>query len=215
MMQMHPHFNFRPLGKIAGLLLALIVLFFPSFVFAQNTNPSVCIDPGHGGTDTGAVNGDILEKDLNLDVAGRLAMLLNNSGYIVYQTRTGDQTFSNSDRYNFCNSNNATILVSIHHDGSSDPSIDYSQALYMKKTDVDLAKVVVNGVSSKLNTTNHGISRFASGVLLKSKMPAAISEAFFLTNTAEYTMLKDPTSTRRQDEAVALYNGITNYFANH
>jgi N-acetylmuramoyl-L-alanine amidase len=46
-------------------------------------------------------------------------------------------------------------------------------------------------------------------------MPAAASEAFFLTNTAEYTMLKDPTSTRRQDEAVALYNGITNYFTSH
>lgn len=212
---MHPHFNFRPVGKIVGLLFTLVVLFLPSSIFAQNTGSSICIDPGHGGTDSGAVNGDISEKNLNLDVANRLATLLTGAGYTVYQTRMGDQTLSNADRYNFCNSKNATILISIHHNGSSDSSIDYSQALYMKKTDVDLAKAVVNAVSSKLNIQNHGINRFASGVLLKSKMPAAISEAFFLTNTAEYNMLKDPTSTRRQDEAVALYNGITNYFANH
>lgn len=176
---------------------------------------SVCIDPGHGGGDTGAVNGDITEKDLNLDVAKRLAVLLVNSGFTVYQTRVGDQTLSNADRYNFCNSNNATILVSIHHNGSSNSSLDYSSALYMKKSDVDLARAVVNAVSSKLGTTNHGISRYASGVLLKSKMPAAISEAFFLTSTAEYNMLNDSTSTRRQDEAAALYNGIANYFAGH
>lgn len=180
------------------------------------TSPkSVCIDPGHGGTDTGVINSDIMEKDLNLDVANKLATLLQNSNYTIYQTRTGNQTLTNNDRYNFCNSNNAAILVSIHHNGSSNSSLDYSSALYMKKSDVDLARAIVNSVSSKLNTQNHGISRFASGVLLKSKMPAAISESFFLTNTGEYNMLKDPTSTRRQDEAQALFDAITNYFASH
>lgn len=176
---------------------------------------SVCIDPGHGGTDTGAINNDISEKDLNLDVANKLAVLLANSSYAVYQTRIGDQTLSNRDRYDFCNSNNATILVSIHHNGSNNSSLDYSLALYMKKSDVDLARAIVNSVSSKLDIQNHDISRFASGVLLKSKMPAAISEAFFLTNTQEYNMLKDPTIDRRQGEAQALFNAIANYFTSH
>lgn len=198
-----------------SIIASLLLLVFIDPNIKAASPKSVCIDPGHGGGDTGAVNNDILEKDLNLDVTNKLATLLQNAGYTVYQTRTTDQTLSNSDRYNFCNSNNATILVSIHHNGSSNSSLDYSQSLYMKKSDVELARAIVNSVSVKLNTENHGISRFASGVLLKSKMPAAISEAFFLTSTVEYNMLKDPSLDRRQDEAQALFAAITNYFASH
>jgi len=85
----------------------------------------------------------------------------------------------------------------------------------MKKTDVDLAKIIVNSVSSKLGTKNNGISRFASGVLLKAKMPAAMSEGFFLTSTYEYNLLISSTVDRRQDEAQALLEGITAYFSTH
>jgi len=176
---------------------------------------SVCIDPGHGGSDIGTSNNEILEKDLNLDVANRLAALLTNNGYTVYQTRADDSTHSNNDRYTFCNSRGASILVSIHHNGSTNSSLDYSLGLYMKRIDVDLATSIVNAVSSGLGTNNHGVSRFASGVLLKAKMPAAISEGFFLTNTEEYNLLNSTSVDRRQEEAQALYNGIVNYFSTH
>lgn len=59
--------------------------------------------------------------------------------------------------------------------------------------------------------TNKGIAQFASGVLIKSDMPATISEGFFLTNTHEYNLLTASGSTRRQDEAQAIYNGIVAY----
>lgn len=201
----------------------LLLLLHLNPVFARGKPPSppptilnsVCIDAGHGGTDIGTSNNEILEKDLNLDVANRLAALLTNNGYTVYQTRTDDSTLSNNYRYTFCNSEGASILVSIHHNGSTDSSLDYSLGLYMKKDDVDLATSIVNAVSAGLGTDNHGISRFASGVLLKAKMPAAISEGFFLTNTEEYNLLNSTTIDRRQDEAQALYNGIVNYFASH
>jgi N-acetylmuramoyl-L-alanine amidase len=180
---------------------------------ATAATQSVCLDPGHGGTDPGTSNGGIRESDLNLDVANRLASLLVAGGYQVYQTRTGDQTLSNKDRYTFCNSKQATILVSIHHNGSSDPTVDYSLGLYMKKTDVPLATALVGAVSSGLGTPNAGVRRFASGVLLKSKMPAAISEGFFLTSTYEYNRLTQGPDDRRQAEAQALYAGIETYFA--
>ena len=200
----------------------LLLLLFLSPAFAKGkpsplpTVPnSVCIDPGHGRSDIGTSNNEILEKDLNLDVANRLAALLTDNGYTVYQTRTDDSTLSNNDRYTFCNSKGASILVSIHHNGSNDSSIDYSLGLYMKKVDVDLATSIVNAVSDGLGTDNHGISRFASGVLLKADMPAAISEGFFLTNTEEYNLLNSTTVDHRQEEAQALYNGIVNYVASH
>lgn len=85
----------------------------------------------------------------------------------------------------------------------------------MKKTDVDLARSVVNAMSSELNLDNHGVSRFASGVILKANMSATISEGFFLTNTNEYNLLTGTTIDRRQEEAQALTDGIKNYFSTH
>lgn len=173
---------------------------------------SVCLDPGHGGSDIGAVNGDLVEKDVNLEVANKLSTLLENAGYTVFQTRTDDSTLSNADRYNYCNSEMAAILVSIHHNGSSDPNVDYSLALYMKKADdVALAQIVVDTVSSQLELSSQGISRFASGVLLKADMPATISEGFFLTSSVEADLIKN--SNRLDQEAQALLTAIQSYFS--
>ncbi|OGY28127.1 MAG: hypothetical protein A2864_01945 [Candidatus Woykebacteria bacterium RIFCSPHIGHO2_01_FULL_39_12] len=171
----------------------------------------VCIDPGHGGTDTGAVNADLLEKNVNLKVAFFLQDRLKAGGYTATLTRTDDSTLSNADRYSHCNNERAEVLISIHHNGSSDPSVDYSLALYMTNEDVPLAQTVVDTVSAQLELPNKGVSKFASGVLLKSKMPATISEGFFLTNSTEYNLIKN--GTRLEDEADALFDAITAYFA--
>src|SRR3984893_4805042 len=50
----------------------------------------VVLDPGHGGQDSGASCGGVLEKDLTLDVAGRIARLLNSEGIATLMTRVGD-----------------------------------------------------------------------------------------------------------------------------
>ena len=201
---------------------AITLLLFASFitpVLAAKPTPtptpeptakSVCVDAGHGGSEIGTSNSDLLEKDVNLQVAQLLKGKLQTANYVVYMTREDDRDLSNADRYNYCNSQNASILVSIHHNGSTNSDTDYSLGLYMKKSDVALAREVVNAVSSGLNLSNNGISRYASGVLLKSKMPATISEGFFLTDNAEYDAIKN--GTRLEQEADALFSAIQNYF---
>lgn len=200
-------------------LLLLILLVTPVLAAKKNrptppppepTIKSVCIDAGHGGSETGTSNQDLLEKDINLKVAKTLKEKLKTAGYIVYMTREDDVFLTNADRYNYCNSQNATILVSIHHNGSTNLEMDYSLGLYMKTSDIPLAQAVVDSVSSSLGLQNNGISRFASGVLLKSDMPAAISEGFFLTNNTEYDLIKN--GSRLEDEANALLTAVNNYF---
>lgn len=176
---------------------------------------SVCIDAGHGGTDIGTSNLDLLEKNVNLEVAKFLKdKLINEAGYIkdvnLFMTRETDVAMTNADRYNFCNSKNTAILISIHHNGSTNPETDYSLGLYMKDVDRPLAQLVVDTLSEAFGLTNKGITRFASGVLLKSNMPATISEGFFLTSTVEYPLVK--LGIRQQQEVQALYNAINNYF---
>ena len=172
---------------------------------------SVCIDAGHGGNDIGTTNNDLLEKEVNLQVAFLLQEKLTANDHEVFMTRTDNtSTLSNAYRYNLCNSQRAAILISIHHNGSTNSDVDYTSALYMKKKDIPLAQIVAETVSTQLELSTRGVLSFASGVLIKSDMPATISEGFFLTNSTEYNLIK--TSNRLEQEADALFDAITNYF---
>ena len=192
----------------AVLVLSLVLVASPTHAAGE----SVCIDPGHGGSDTGTSGGGILEKDLNLDVASELGAILSANGYGVFYTRTGDISLGNSARAKYCNSVGATILVSVHHNGASNPETDYTTALYQKRIDRDLARAVTGSVSVALGIPNKGITQFASGVLIKSDMPATISEGYFLTSATEQSRLNDPNRDYRQEEAQAIYQGIVTYF---
>ena len=60
----------------------------------------VVIDPGHGGTDSGAVGNGIVEKDLNLKISKYIFDRLKNMGVDVKITRDTDETLSPQERVN-------------------------------------------------------------------------------------------------------------------
>jgi len=241
---------FRPwAAMLAAILVAglLVAAAFATGADAQGvplTGETVVLDPGHGGSDSGAVNGTyrIREKDQNLDVAYRLKTLLEASGATVYMTRGGDPgnpngpgvkdpgddafaddaTLSNNDRYIYANSTGADILVSIHMNGSSDPNQDYTTTLFGKwRKDKELAYALFDELSTLPAASNAGTIRtrspysYASGVLLKSDMPATIAETVFITSNAEGRLLSDGTGTRQQQIAEALEKGIENHLSTH
>ncbi len=208
---------------VAGLLVAAA---FATGAGAQETGckGQVVLDAGHGGSDSGAVNAryGLKEKEQNLDVARRLEALLEADGHAVCMTRTGDETLSNNDRYTYANTTGAEILVSVHMNGSSDPGVDYTTTLFGKwRKDKELAYSVFGGLSALPAANGTGIIAtrspysFASGVLLKSNMPATIAETVFITSDAEGRLLSDGTGARQQQIAEALSVGIENYLTTH
>lgn len=103
----------------------------------------VAIDPGHGGSETGAVhvgtdgNADLLEKNVNLEIALILAQQLTDAGYTAVLTRTadtpvnrarrdlnGDGVVDNDDdlqaRVDIANEAGAEVFLSIHNNGVDD-----------------------------------------------------------------------------------------------
>lgn len=218
------HFR-RRVFILVCIVIAGLLIFRPQVLQAHSNTVSkpsfskketVCLDPGHGGSDPGATTsgGDIIltERDINLIVAQQVNQSLEKAGYQVFMTRTSnDTTMSNHDRYTYCNSKHTTILVSIHHNYFSDNQVDYATALFYKDSDQALASSILDSVSSKLNVTNDNIAQFEDGVLSESTMPATLSEGFFITNTDEYALLTSPSSTRLSDEAQGITAGIINY----
>ena len=74
--------------------------------------PLVVIDPGHGGSDPGAVNDSYQEKNYTLSIGLKVRdYLLANYQTNVLMTRTTDTTVSLASRTILANSNNATISV--------------------------------------------------------------------------------------------------------
>src|SRR5215510_14246393 len=81
----------------------------------------VVLDPGHGGQDSGAMCGGVMEKDLTLDVARRVDRLLDSEGVATLMTRLGDSYVSLADRAGFGNRAKDSIFVSIHFNEDNKP----------------------------------------------------------------------------------------------
>jgi N-acetylmuramoyl-L-alanine amidase len=162
--------------------------------------PLVCLDAGHGGSEPGAINGPLEEKDVNLDIAYAVRSLLLGQGYRVALARTSDQTLSSNDRYTFCNDQGATILVSIHTNSVANASVDGTLAIYFHADDQVLADVIQRSVFAALQPAapgpdpfvDYGLKRDALGVLLKSKMPGATIESVFMSHPGEAAVLAQP-----------------------
>jgi N-acetylmuramoyl-L-alanine amidase len=235
---------FKVWATVLVAILAAILLTTVAFAAGAGAQPlcsgKVVLDAGHGGTDYGAVNANGLrEKDQTLEVARRLKALLEGDGCTVYMTRTGDKTLSNNDRYTYANTTGADVLVSIHMNGSTDPTVDYTTTLFGKwRKDKELAYAVFgdNVNPPKINPPTYGLRTlsavngrgttwgtistkapysFASGVLLKSNMPATIAETVFITNKTEGERLSDGSGIRQQQIAEALKTGIEHYLSSH
>jgi N-acetylmuramoyl-L-alanine amidase len=221
-------------SKLALSLMTVVILLISAILVTLVAPPTrsyaagqiVCIDPGHGGTDTGATmtgtSGTITEAQETLDIAQRLQTLLLSSNYRVVMTRTNNTTLTNSQRATICNNAGAAILVSIHLNGSSDHTVDYTVGLYGKKNKDQALTSTINyamaGLPSASGTgtiQNNGITNFADGMLLKATMPATIAETVFITSSSEYSLLTNGSGTRQQAIAQKLQAGINNWFATH
>jgi len=219
---------------VGAAMAALVLAATTGAARAQDPNCAgdIVLDAGHGGTDSGAVNKahGLTEKAETLKVAYELKALLVGDGYSVCMTRTSnEQTLSNSDRYAYANSTGARVLVSVHMNGSSNPATDYTTTLFGKwRKDKAFAQTVFKSLSTLPAASGTGTIAtktpysFASGVLLKSEMPATIAETVFLTSDKEAEWLKngrtmpDGTVVSRQEQiAQKLEAGIQDYLATH
>ena len=120
---------------MAGVVMAALMVAMTGAASAQDVGckGDIVLDPGHGGTDTGAVNKayGLTEMAENLKVALDLKALLMEDHYNVCMTRTtNEETLSNNDRYTYANTTGARVLISIHMNGSSSSTADYTTTLF-------------------------------------------------------------------------------------
>jgi len=100
---------------------------------------TICLDPGHGGEDLGAVGkGKLLEKELTLKVSRKLReLIVSRLGLRVVMTRDRDADVSLNGRAGFANSQNAQIFLSIHFNSSRRTSARGSESYFVSLNATD------------------------------------------------------------------------------
>ena len=101
----------------------------------------IVIDPGHGGKDPGAIGvGGIMEKDLVLSIAKKLALKLKNEmGIQVVLTRNDDRFVALEDRTHRANAENADLFISLHTNASANGEARGVETYYLDNTSDEAA----------------------------------------------------------------------------
>ncbi len=170
----------------------------------------IVIDPGHGGTDCGAIRNNVTEKAITLDVSKRVRDLLTKQGFTVYMTRDTDETVSLQDRVAFSEEHHADAFVSIHVNSSEKPEITGIETHYWREESLDLAKVVHASLASHINSKNRGLFKSKFYVINHTTSPAILVEIGFISNMWERGELVS--DKRKQATAKAIAEGVQNYF---
>lgn len=191
----------------------------PGAIPPPGSNPRlIVLDPGHGGSDTGAMHNGLVEKDLTLDIALRVRSLLIARGWIVKMTRDADRDvfgWNASDvdelqaRVDVADNAGARMFVSIHANSSTSTVPNGTTSYFYKPDDRPLASAIQRHLVSLLGTKDDGVVRERFYVIRHTTMPAALVETAFLSNAQDAARLRNPEF--RQEIALGIADGIKDY----
>lgn len=177
----------------------------------------VIIDPGHGGTDSGATGNNLLEKDYNLLISKYMYDRFKQLGVPVAITRDSDTTLSPTDRVNtilnkFGNSSDV-ILISNHVNSGGGEGAEVIYALRNKDT---LAKRILENIGAAGQETRKYYQRRLPSDTSKDyyfihrntgNLEPLIVEYGFIDNTKDVEFLKE----NYEELAEAVISAVANY----
>ena len=226
----------KPLYKILILGTLILSLSIQGTKAQKNSNKSsvlsgklICIDPGHGGsaaTDSYR-QGPTGEREewIDLRVGLLLKEILEAKGAKVLMTRTEDIPVPLASRSKMAVDQKADFFISIHHNATADPSVNFPIIYYHgiaseNQAGVSFGKILAKNLSKymyKRKTPVSIVSDFTifsevgSSVLRGSYgIPGVLAEASLFTNPEEESRLK--TKVHNYNEALAMAKAIETFF---
>jgi N-acetylmuramoyl-L-alanine amidase len=173
--------------------------------------PTVVLDAGHGGPDTGAVKNFILEKDINLDITLRTARIFESKGWNVVLTRRTDVEPSLLERADAANIVDATVFISVHNNSLPEEKLPRSRefgttVLYnaaARQPAEDLARMIQDELVLSTGTQREVLQDRPKLVVLNSTwVPAVLTEGVMMPNPANAKLILDRIQRQRTAEAI-------------
>ncbi len=174
---------------------------------------TICIDPGHGGTDRGAVRGGLAEATVTLDVA-RAAQRALTPRYRVVLTREDDRTVTLADRVAVATNAHADFFASLHVNAADNGRAGgYEVFVRSSPSPESLAlasAMLVQFARRWPDRRNRGL-KTANFLVVRQSRPACLIECFFLTNPTERALLALEQTREALGETIAW--GCGNFIA--
>lgn len=206
------------------LLLSFLTLVSPLSAYAA----TVMIDPGHGGSDPGAIGvTGLYEKEVNLAISLMVREELANKGYRVLMTRDQDVALSLQERIDIANEAMPDILVSIHANSFRSPDVSGTLVLYydnryplasypaseamarLTPQSRALAQSILEEAVKATGMTNRGLMESSVYMVRMGSFPSALIETAFLSNREDEKKLRDEQFRLKMAKGIA--NGIAKY----
>ncbi|MCI8417195.1 MAG: N-acetylmuramoyl-L-alanine amidase [Lachnospiraceae bacterium] len=187
---------------------------FSGFSFPwEKAEAVIMLDAGHGGKDQGTSYGDILEKELTLEITKRVEKLLKDAGYAVEMIRTGDDSMNVYERSRHANQKEPDVFVSIHCNFLERGEASGIETYYGKDRGQDsqsLAEKIQASTVEKTGAVDRGARTEDFVVVKETKMPAALIEVGFLSDPHERELLQDEEYQKKLAQGIA--DGIMDYW---
>ncbi len=174
----------------------------------------IALDAGHGGRDPGAVVGDVLEKDLNLEIIQRVQTLIDGDPTLrAVMVRSVDEYVALEDRITRAEQRGATIYLSLHTNSFDQPGASGIETWVDSARSADdpsrvLASLVQDTLSEETGARNRGV-KSQELYLRRTAMPAISVEVGYMTNPEELEKLLDP--AYQEEIASAILSGIQQF----
>ena len=166
----------------------------------------IFIDPGHGGSQPGAVGNGLKEKDLTLAIALECRRVLANeyTGHLIKMSRTSDKTVSLKQRTDMANAWGADFFLSIHINAGGGTGFEsYRWVQKGSSTTMAVQKAVHAAVLKVSGWRDRGQKWANFHVLRESKPPAILTENGFIDTAADAKKLKDSAFIKKLGRAHA------------
>ena len=181
----------------------------------------IVIDPGHGGSDAGAIGPTgVTEKSVALAVSLKAQNLLTDDGYKVIMTRTTDidvaapgvpDTTELQARVNKAPPN-ASLFISVHCNAFSNGTANGMETYHAPNAvkGSRLARLLNEELEKLGGLSNRGVKAARFYVMTHSQCPASLIELGFITNPREEKLLAS--NDYQQKLAQAITNAVNRYF---
>jgi N-acetylmuramoyl-L-alanine amidase len=223
--------------QLKSFVLLILLGFSTQITFAQENSIKggnlsgkiICIDPGHGGsaaTDSYR-QGPTGEREewIDLRVGLLLKEILEQKGAKVLMTRSSDLPVPLAERSKMAVENKADFFISIHHNATADPSVNFPIIYYHglaseNQAGVSFGKILAKNLKTYMYKTNTPVSVVSDFTIFSGAgssvlrgtygIPGVLAEASLFTNPEEESRLK--TREHNYNEALAIAKAIEKFF---
>ena len=146
------------------LSIAFVAVLFLSLSFVPKTKKIVVFDVSHGGTDNGTQQGDFFEKDIVLSIANKIKDLNKDKKLEIVLTRESDHFITLTDRVDFINSQNPSVVLSLHINNTESSKVNgydiHVKENFLTKESLLIAAVLESQFPAEIRKRKVSVERF-------------------------------------------------------